>query len=284
LIDRLQIHRLRLAGFQSRQVVTRRGRLHVLDAPGRGTLPPVLLLHGLGSAAADYAPLLRRLRRHVRRVVALDLFGHGASDAMEPGTPVRDLVDSVLEAIDQVVDEPMVVFGNSMGGLAAVRVARSRPALVRALVLASPGGAPMDADALEEFLRGFRLDTHAAAVEFLERCLGEPGWSLHPLAWGTRRRFGRPEVRSLLDAVAPGDLLSPDDVRSLRMPILVLWGDRDRVLPSAHRAFFQENLPPHAHFEEPRGFGHAPQLDSPAAVTRRLVAWIGAATLRSVVR
>jgi pimeloyl-ACP methyl ester carboxylesterase len=53
--------------------------MHALAAPGRGPLPTIVLLHGLGSAAVHLGPLLNPLRAHTRGVVALDLPGHGDS-------------------------------------------------------------------------------------------------------------------------------------------------------------------------------------------------------------
>ena len=53
--------------------------IHVLDFKGTGSLPPMLILHGISSCGADYYPLVRHLQKHSSRVLALDLPGHGLS-------------------------------------------------------------------------------------------------------------------------------------------------------------------------------------------------------------
>jgi hypothetical protein len=62
-------------GFESRVVPTPTGRLHVYDARGSGALPTTVVLHGLGSTATSFGPLLNRIRPHARRVMAPELPG-----------------------------------------------------------------------------------------------------------------------------------------------------------------------------------------------------------------
>jgi hypothetical protein len=58
-------------GFDSRTVPTAAGRLHAYDTEGPGALPTTVLLHGLGSAATSFGPVLSRMRPHARRLLAL---------------------------------------------------------------------------------------------------------------------------------------------------------------------------------------------------------------------
>ena len=63
-------------------------------------------------------------------------------------------------------------------------------------------------------------------------------------------------------------------VRSLPMPILLLWGRSDRILPREHLEFYRGSLPAHAVIEEPEGFGHSPYLDDAAALSERMARFI----------
>ena len=112
-------------------------------AEGSGTLPTTVLLHGLGSAATPFGPLLGRMRKHVRRIVAPDYPGHGFSENAARLTP-EALFGSVTHALDALVDEPALVVGNSLGGAVALNYTISNPGKVRALVLVSPAGALTD--------------------------------------------------------------------------------------------------------------------------------------------
>jgi pimeloyl-ACP methyl ester carboxylesterase len=188
---------------------------------------------------------------------------------MRPGA----LLDAIFEALDRTIDEPVVLVGNSMGGYAAVRYARSRPERVRALVLCSPAGALVgDAeDALEEIRRVFRIRDHAAALEFLDRLLAKPPPLRHLFALALRRRFGQRDLRDLIERISAEDALAPDEVAGLAVPALLLWGDRDRILPESQLEFWRAHLPPDTPIERPRGMGHSPYLDRPGALSRRIL-------------
>jgi pimeloyl-ACP methyl ester carboxylesterase len=263
---------LQLDGYRSRRVVTSAGRVHVLDACGQGHLPPVVLLHGISSAAVHFLPLLYRLRGRVRRIIAPDLPAHGESDRPSVIRP-EILKDALVEALDAVIDEPAVLFGNSMGGIAAVHYALARPERVRGLILCSPSGAMMDADEIKRFVGTFALDTHGAALAFVDRLFSRRNRMRHLFAWGVRRQFRDPEVRAILAGTQPTDLLTPEQLSALRMPLLLLWGRDERILPRHHLEFFRRHLPGHARLEEPEGFGHAPHLDDADAVARRILAF-----------
>ncbi len=263
---------LQLQGYESRCVGTSAGRVHLLDVRGEGCLPPVVLLHGLSSEAIHLLPLLQRLRGRVRRLMAPDMPAHGFSDRPREIHPAA-LKDALVEAMDAIIDEPVVLFGNSLGGVAAVHYAATRPERVRGLILCSPSGAAMDAEELKRFVGTFTLETHRAALDIVDRHLVERSRMRHLFAWGVRRQFKSPVVRELLSSLSPADLLSPEQLSSLRMPVLLLWGKGERILPRHHLEFFRRHLPEHAHLEEPEGFGHAPYLDDADAVARRILAF-----------
>ncbi|HEY3446410.1 MAG TPA: alpha/beta fold hydrolase [Myxococcales bacterium] len=261
---------LRLAGCQSHNVVTSGGRIHVLSVQGEGAGAPVVLLHGFSSTCVHYGVLMQRLRRHVRRVIAPDAPAHGFSDQPEKVDPAA-LQAGLLEALDKVVDEPSIVYGNSMGGLAAARFALLRPSRVKGLVLCSPLGAPMKQDEIDRLLRRFALDDHDRALRFVDRVLKTEGAFRHLLAWGVRRKFGHPVMRELLSAFGEGDLLLPEEIRRLAVPLLFVWGREEEVLPPEHRDFFLEHLPAGAQVHEPPRFGHGPYLEHPEAVARQIL-------------
>ena len=263
---------LRLTGYESREVPTSAGRVHVLSAEGFGMLPPVALLHGFSSAGVHFFGLLRRLRPFVRRLIAPDAPAHGFSSSPERVAP-EELERGIGEALDQELDRPTLLYGNSMGGLAALRYALRRPEKVAGLVLCSPVGAPMCQEEIDRFLLGFQVDDHARALAFVDRVFRTDGPMRHLLAWGVRRKFGHPVMRELLESFNPGHLLDPGDLSRLKPPVLFVWGRSERVLPSEHKDFFLAHLPRSARVEEPPRFGHGPYLEDPAAVARQILAF-----------
>ncbi len=272
-IDRLTHATLRLRGYTSRAIPTREGRVHVLVGEGRGDAPPVALLHGFGSAGIYLGPLLHRLRRDASRVIAPDMPSHGMSGSPRSGMRPSVLLDAVFEALDCTIEEPVVLVGNSMGGYAAVRYARSRPERVRALVLCSPAGAFTgdDEEALEQVRRVFRIRDHAAALEFVDRLLAKPPPLKHLVALAVRRKFRQRDLRDLLERIRPDDALAPAELSSIDVPTLLLWGVRDRILPETDIEFWRAHLPQGTPIERPEGMGHSPYLDRPGALSRRIL-------------
>ena len=274
--DQAALWAMRLLGAKSRWLDGDGGRVHVLDIPGTGKAPPVLLVHGLGSCAADYLPMIRAMRGVARNVVAVDLPGHGQSPPPTAGMHPQHLRSVLASVLDRLVPEPHVVFGNSLGGAVALRLAAGWPDRVCGVMVASPAGAPMQEADLREFLAGFRFPTRGHALAFVDRFLARRRWIRSALAFGVRYRMRREPIQALLDAIGPGDLLSEDELRRVTAPVHVFWGAGDGVLPPANAAWFRAHLPANAVVEVVEGFGHAPYVDDAGDFNRRVVDFVRA--------
>ncbi|MFT5683661.1 MAG: pimeloyl-ACP methyl ester carboxylesterase [Myxococcota bacterium] len=269
-LDRIALSAVRMQGWKSRFIDTPDGNIHLFDIQGRGHLPPILLLHGLGSRSADYALLIRRLKGLTRRLIVPDVPGHGLSRIPEGGLNPEMMESSLLAAIDEVLDEPAIVIGNSMGGLAAIRFAGARPERVAAMVLASPGGAPMDEHGLRDLLSVFKMKTHREALHFVDRMLGRPSLIRHLLAVGVRGRMNGRGPRELMSKITPKHMLTAAELEGIKAPTLLFWGAEDEVLPIRGLDFFRRHLPQHAVIESPERFGHSPFVDDLRGFSRRV--------------
>ncbi|MCB9545414.1 MAG: alpha/beta fold hydrolase [Myxococcales bacterium] len=257
LADGLIVRSLRLRGIRRRLLDHPDGRVHALAVTGRGPLPPVLVLHGLGSCAADEARLIKALVPACRAVYAVDLPGHGHSTPPPDGR-IAAGADALAGALGQLTDEPVVVIGNSLGCLAAIRVAQARPDLVAGLFLLAPGGAPMTQDELEAATAIFRHASHADVLHFLDRMFFTTPGVRHAAAWVIRGRALRPGLRVAVQQASTDDLLVPTDLAGLPMPVEVLWGEHERLLPAHGRDFFEAHLPAGS-VRTAHGLGHTPQ-------------------------
>src|SRR5689334_6558141 len=121
-----------LPGLEERTVRHRGGRIR-LFAGGSG--PPLLLVHGYGGAAWNFSELAPLLAG--RSLLIPDLPGHAGSSPLPAAPTLAAFADSVAACLDAA---PVDVFGHSMGGAVALRLAERRPDLVRRLVLAAPAG------------------------------------------------------------------------------------------------------------------------------------------------
>ena len=115
------------------------GLVHHLDFGGPAGAPVVLCVHGLGGSALNWG-LLAPLLAETHRLLAVDLFGHGRSGL--PTRPRPDALTADRRLLDrfvrEVVGEPVVLLGHSMGGVLTILHAAAAPDTVQRLVLLSP--------------------------------------------------------------------------------------------------------------------------------------------------
>lgn len=259
--------------FHARGVPTPSGPLRVIEG---GAGAPLVLLHGRGSAATTWAPLLPRLARS-HRVLAVDLPGFGASrghrlTAPDPESALRFFVDP-LEAwlLAEGLASPAIV-GHSLGGLCALELALRARVSPRALVLIAPMGVGPEISAAARlfFLAGPERLARALGPARFAALLGStsPALSheLHAVAGG------RPDAARAFMALVP--LLGPvlhrrDRLAAIDAPALVIGGDRDEVFPAPLALGASALLPRGEIFIAPSG--HAPHLDPDLEARARVI-------------
>jgi len=270
--ERLLRFGMNVRGMASRWIEVDGMRVHLYDGRGRGDLPTTVLIHGLGAAGSSFAGLAAKLRPHVKRVIVPELPGHGLSTHPGERRVTPELVlDTISAALDRVVDEPVVVVGNSLGGAVAIDYARRHPEQVRALVLVSPAGARLRDEEWRRLVAAFAVTGAVEARRFLERIYHRPPWFLALVAHEFPDLLNRRAVRDILESSTPEHAALPEDLASLPMPVLLLWGRSDRLLPAEALAYFRQHLPAHAVIEQPQGFGHSPQLEHAGRLASRIV-------------
>jgi pimeloyl-ACP methyl ester carboxylesterase len=275
--------------------------VHRVDFGGTGR-PVLVLVHGLGGSHLNWDLLAPRLTADAR-VLALDLPGFGLSLPSAHPSTVRGNVDVLARFVRDHGDPPVVLVGNSMGGLIAVLLAAGAPDLVQGLVLLDP--------ALPTPLRHLRSPVNAAKLA----AYAVPGVG-ERLRRDLRRRIG---ARATLDATLrlcsvdpaalPADLVRravalverQSDVAgmdraflsasrslawtlahrrayqaamaSITAPVLLVHGDQDRLVPvEAARAVAREHH--RWRYVELEGVGHLPQLQVPEQLAGHLRAWL----------
>ena len=116
-------------------------QVHYLDFGGPPGAPPVVCVHGLGGSALNFGLLGPRLA-DARRVLAVDLLGHGRSAPGDPTLSGSDtlhaLVDQIGQFVREVAGSPVVLVGHSLGGVMAMQLTLRSPTEVERLVLLDP--------------------------------------------------------------------------------------------------------------------------------------------------
>jgi pimeloyl-ACP methyl ester carboxylesterase len=275
VLEHIGLRIARARGYSSRYIPTGVGEVHVLERRGGGRLPQTVLIHGFTAAGVHYLPMLRHLEPHVRRVIVPDMPAHGFSEFPQEIVP-EAMHQGLISAIDASANEPAIIFGNSLGGYAAIHYALARPERVRALVLCSPAGAAMSDGHLADLISRFRVNSHREALDFIDRLFADRSRLRHFYAWSLKRRLSREQVKILLATMSMSRdlLLKPEQLSQLTMPVLLVWGREEKILRPEELAFFRAHLPPHARVAEPRGFGHSPFLERPFEVTRVLLDFV----------
>jgi pimeloyl-ACP methyl ester carboxylesterase len=227
-----------LPGFEERLADLRGGRVRYFVA-GEGK--PLVLVHGLGGAAANWRALAPLLLPG-RRVLVPELPGHGGSSPL----PAAPSLNAYADRLALLLDGPAAVVGHSLGGAISLRLAIRHPELVTALVLAGAAGISSRtrragyALAITALLKpGKRI------APYRERIAGSS--ALKTVVFG---RWGAADPPALPGDVAEAFLSGPgrhtdtasaaralvrDDPRPdldrVRCPVLLLWGARDNQLP-----------------------------------------------------
>ena len=264
----LAAHALYLAqGFRSRRLSAHGRELHFYERAGRGKAPPALLVHGLGGNAYSFLPLLPTLVRECRRVVAVELPGHGRSPPSgEPATLVEcgEAVAAALVALG----EPAVLIGNSLGGAIGLHTAAALPHLVAGFVGLNPAGAPLAGADRHAVIDAFRGGSATAVSELLQRLYHRPPRAAWLFSRGLARHWASGPVQKLVEDLRLADQpgIPAGTLARIVSPVLILWGEHDRLLPSSSADYFRAALPAGS-VEMVPGSGHLPQLEQ-----RRLVA------------
>ena len=261
---------------------------------GAGDPPPIVLLHGTGASLHTWEGWARALRGQ-RRVISFDLPGFGLTGPWSEtftGSYPHDTYQGdayarfTLALLDTLKVERAVLAGNSLGGEVAWRTAWLSPARVAALVLVDASGPPFTPQAVPIGLQLARTPVLKHVMEALlprpviERSLasvyGEPS-RVTPLLVDryfelTLREGNRRALATRLEHLQAG--ADAERIATLKLPTLILWGGRDRLIPPAVGTQFQQRIAGSQllRFDT---LGHVPQEEDPAATVAPVKAFLG---------
>ncbi len=239
---------------------------------------PVVFLHAIGDSWRAFEPVLAHLPESIH-AFALTQRGHGDASRPATGYRVRDFAADLAAFMDAVQLEASVIAGGSSGGFVARRFAIDHPKRSMGLVLLGSPASLGDKPAVQEmwdstaskltdpvdpgFVRGFAASTLARPVPqgFFETIVQE-SLKVPAFVW-----------RATLAGLLADDSLG--ELHLIKAPTLIIWGDRDAILPPSDQEALAAAIPGSQLVVYP-GAGHAFYWEEPDRVASDLVSFIEA--------
>lgn len=228
---------------------------YVEDGARHGGVP-LVVVHGYNGSCDYWFPFFLPSLAVERRVLALDLPGNGLSGKL-PRHTTETYVEFLSAFLDALGIERADLMGHSMGGMLSVAMAARYPDRIRRLVLVDSAGLP-------ELARPHWTVPLRALTDSSNR-----QWRMYPtfVKIGLRARA----AREGLDMIRKYSVRR--DLRRLRVPTLIVWGSRDRVVPLEHGAFMAKHIPG-ARLAVVRGAGHMPFYERPEECNRIVLGFL----------
>jgi pimeloyl-ACP methyl ester carboxylesterase len=257
--------------------------------------PPLLLIHGFGASTDHWRKNIAQLQENFE-VWAIDLLGFGRSakaDVQYSGNLWRD---QIYDFITEVIGQPVILAGNSLGGYAALCVAAQRPNSAAGLILLNSAGPFSDTqivaknplrEAIGTIMRSILLQplpcyllfkyvqTPSAIRKTLEKVYLDKSAVTDRLIEEIRRPsldLGAPKVFASVFKTPQGEKV---DVllQQLQCPLLLLWGEGDPWMNAKERsAKFRQYYPSLTEYYLTAG--HCPHDEIPDRVNSLIKSWI----------
>jgi pyruvate dehydrogenase E2 component (dihydrolipoyllysine-residue acetyltransferase) len=251
---------------------TASGRIRYAQRAGEGA--PILLIHGFGGDLNNWLFNIDALSGS-GPVLALDLPGHGGSAKAIAKPGLDALAAALVEFMDALDLSAAHLVGHSMGGAVAGLVALQEPRLVRSLTLISPVGLGPEINA--RYIDGFvASESRRDLKPVLQYLFADPGLVSRQMVEDLLKYKRLDGVQAALRGLASAMFKDgrqgrnlADDLARLTLPIQVIWGAKDAIIPAAHAKAL-----PNARVEIIDAAGHMAQMEAASRVNDLIKAQI----------
>jgi pimeloyl-ACP methyl ester carboxylesterase len=280
------------------------GPVHYLNFGGPTCGPLIVCVHGLGGSALNWSAIAPLLTGRYR-MIAPDLAGHGLTQSLGRGTDVAANRALLHRFIESTARRPVILMGNSMGGMISLLEASAAPDAIAGLILLDPA-LPFVPTRVDPWVTATlalyatpgigrlltdsrRVSPEALVATVLSLCCADASRvdadvvAEHVEQVRHRASFegaGRDFTAAMRSVIATAGYVSGQayrrGVRSVECPVLLLHGERDRLVPvSAARGAAKAN--PSWSLVELPDVGHVPQLEAPRACAEAIIGWLESA-------
>ncbi|HYV07044.1 MAG TPA: alpha/beta fold hydrolase [Blastocatellia bacterium] len=269
------------AGVQDKYATVFGAKIHYLEA---GSGPAVILLHGLGGDASNWASTIGPLSQKYR-VIVPDQIGFGKSDKPLINYRVGTLVDFLDGFYKELKLDRASLVGNSLGGWTVAAFAIAHPAKVDRLVLVDAAGFAITGALDPKVLNGLNPSTRDAVKQMLPLVFYNTQMFASDIAVDSffARRVGAGDgytIQRFIDSISRGEDVLDKRLGSVKAPTLVLWGREDGLTPLAMGERFKKEISGSQLFIIEK-CGHVPQLEKAAEFNTALIKFLSGADVAS---
>jgi pimeloyl-ACP methyl ester carboxylesterase len=253
-------------------------KIHYLEAGSSG--PSVILLHGLGGDATNWAQTIPALASKYH-VYAPDQIGFGQSDKPIVNYRVATLVEFLDQFYQKLGIEKATLVGNSFGGWAAAAFAVAHPQKVDKLALVSAAGYSAKGyakrETLKELYPAFNPSTTADMRRLFELLFYDKAMSTDAVvvpSFAKKLKTGDGyTINSFMDSILRSEDFIDDKVKTIKAPTLVIWGKEDKLNPLAMGEAFAQDISG-AQKVIIEQCGHVPQIEKAPAFNSALLKFL----------
>ncbi len=275
---------------------------HTVSYRSSGSGPVVVLIHGMAGSSTTWEPILDQLAEHCT-VLAPDLLGHGDSAKPRGDYSLGAHASSIRDLMMALGHERATIVGQSFGGGVAMQFAYQYPDRCERLVLVASGGLGQEVALLlraltlpgVEHLLPIACNTRVrgagdAVTGWLDRfglrpvpVVAEMWRSFASLSDGETREAFTHTLRAVVDRHGQRVNASDRLYLAAAVPTLIVWGDRDPIIPLAHGVTAHDAIPG-SRLEIFEGVGHYPHCEQPERFVEVLVDFLTSTTPALAVR
>lgn len=264
----------------------RKAIVHYLENIADGKRP-IVFLHGLGASADVWCETFSKLSQQYHSY-AIDLPGHGLSsrDFPDESYTTEGMARIVCDLISSKIREKVVLVASSAGGTVGIKIAVERPDLLERLILISPAGISSEVSTWLRTLSIYPLGEillSRFAIGVIEALMSKnikvvnPSYSKELVQknlyfyklFGTKRAVLKC-LRSVINYSGFFKPYTAEELQSITVPVLVIWGENDGVVPVHHTLVANEQIP-NSTVVIIRDSKHAPYLDSTSIFCKLIV-------------
>lgn len=261
------------------------GQIHYRDE-GNQNGPAILLIHGANSHLQTWEGVVDNLKSKYR-LISYDQPGHGLSGASGADDYRGDAMAMAgVKILDELGVEKAIWVGNSMGGWVSWRAALKFPDRVASLVLMNASGA-QDGEKIEPYLGAKLMQSsigqtilpyvapRSIVKQSLQQSVYDPNVMHDALIdrYWELVRFPTNRQATIIRSQTDREPEKWDEIESINVPTLILWGEQDNVIPVSHAKLFNGKIKNSKMIIYPN-IGHLPMEENPIQISKDIDAFI----------